>query len=447
MAAMMRRSEIAGSASVRSPRISIKSQYWPAADRAQARFRTPRGIRRNPRLNRISTAAEEDARDHGWEGVDKRDVEAMRVPVAAHAADTGAVIGQSGLGRAIPILIVLLVLGIAPTVLVNYSALQGTRDQLVDLTVTNLRARSTSTAASIDTYIQARRRDIVAVSQVPDVIAYAQNLGNQGQRDLARAALATAATASTAYESIAILTLDGTIMAASIQTDEGTNVRFRDYFQNARAGLVYISDPSYSVITNKPALFFSAPIKTTDGVLVGVVRSRINLGQIWEFVEGDQGAVGANSRSFLVDDYGIRLAVSETKGNRDKAESLIYKPIAPIDRETATRLATDKRFGQTSAEQLTIDPLPELRTTIDGMGRSGSAAFRYDASGVEQRAVATKLETKPWVYVVSVPPASFTSVLAGATTGVVSGLALAIAMAAIVTVWLVRSGTNSGTSK
>jgi len=344
-------------------------------------------------------------------------------------------------------LIVLLVLGIAPTVLVNYTAIQGTRDQLVELSVTNLRARSMSTAASIDAYIQARRRDIVIVSQVPDVIAYAQNLGNQGQRELARAALASAATTSTAYESIAILTLDGTIMAASIQTDEGTNVRFRDYFQNARAGLVYISDPSYSVITNKPALFFSAPIKTTDGVLVGVVRSRINLGQIWEFVEGDQGAVGANSRAFLVDDYGIRLAVSETKGNRDKAESLIYKPIAPIDRETATRLAIDKRFGQTSAEQLTIDPLPELKAVTDGMSRSGPVAFRFDANGVEQRAVATKLESKPWVYVVSVPPGSFTSVLTGATSGVVSGLALAIAMAAIVTVWLVRSGPKPSSPK
>ena len=203
----------------------------------------------------------------------------MRVPVAARATDVGVIVERPAWGRAISILIVLLVLGIAPTALVNYSALQGTREQLVDLSVANLRARSTSTAASIDAYIQARRRDIVAVSQVPDVIAYAQNLGNQGQRDLARSALATAATASTAYESIAILTLDGTIMAASIQTDEGTNVRFRDYFQNARAGQVYISDPSYSVITNRPALFFSAPIKTTDGVLVGVVRSRINLGQ------------------------------------------------------------------------------------------------------------------------------------------------------------------------
>jgi len=371
----------------------------------------------------------------------------MRVPVAAHATDAGVAIGSPGWLRAIPILIVLLVLGIAPTVFVNYSALQGTRDQLTDLSVTNLRTRSMSTAASIDAYIQARRRDIVTVSQLPDVIAYAQNLGNQGQRDLARAALAGAATASTAYESIAILTLDGTIMAASIQTDEGTNVRFRDYFQNARAGLVYISDPSYSVITNKPALFFSAPIKTTDGVLVGVVRSRINLGQIWEFVESDQGSVGAGSRAFLVDDYGIRLAVSETKGNRDKAESLIYKPIAPIDRDTATRLATDKRFGQTSAEQLTIDPLPELKTVMDTMPRSGAVPFRFEASGVEQRAVATRLESKPWTYVVSMPPASYTSVLAGATTGVVAGLGFAIAMAAIVTVWLVRSTTQPRSSR
>lgn len=354
--------------------------------------------------------------------------------------DAGLRIAPSALVRAFPILIVLLVLGIAPAVFVNYTALEGTRDRLLDLSVNNLQARSMSTAASIDAYIQARRREIVVASQLPDLIAYAQNLGNQGQRDLARSALAGTAAGSTAYESVALLTLDGTIMAASIQTDEGTNVRFRDYFQNARAGLVHISDPSYSVITNRPALFFSAPIKTTDGVLVGVVRSRINLSQIWDLVEGDQGSVGASSRSFLVDDYGIRLAVSETKGNRDRAESLIYKPIAPIDRDTATRLATDKRFGQTSAEQLIIDPLPELKKVTEGMSRPGAVAFQFNASGVEQRAVATRLESKPWVYVVTIPPASYTGVLTGATSGVAGGLALASAMALLITAWLVRSG-------
>jgi C4-dicarboxylate-specific signal transduction histidine kinase len=228
-------------------------------------------------------------------------------------------------------------------------------------------------------------------------------------------------------------------MAASIQTDEGTNLRFRDYFQNARTGQAYVSDPSYSVITNKPALFFSAPVKTTDGVLVGVVRSRINLGVIWDLVENDLGSIGAGARSFLVDDFGIRLAVAETKGNRDKAESLIYKVIAPIERDVALKLAADRRFGQKSAEQLIVDPLPELKAVIDGMARPGAVPFTFTAAGVDQRAVATRLESKPWVYVVTMPPASYTSVLSGATTGQTAGVVFAVALAALIAAWFARS--------
>jgi C4-dicarboxylate-specific signal transduction histidine kinase len=346
--------------------------------------------------------------------------------------------------RVVPVLLALLFLGVAPAVFVDAAARQATRNRLVDLSVANLSARSASTAAAIDAYIQSRRRDIVVVSQLPDVIAYAQNLGNQAQRDLARGALAGAASVSPAYESIAVLSLDGTIMAASIQTDEGTNVRFRDYFQNARAGVAYVSDPSYSVITNKPALFFSAPVKTTDGVLVGVVRSRINLSQIWDLIEGDLGSVGAGAHSLLVDDYGIRLGVSETRGSRDKAESLIYKPIAPIDHDTAQRLAVDKRFGQMSAEQLIIDPLPELRATIEGMPRGGSAAFAFTAGGVEQRGVATRLDSKPWVYVVAMAPGSYTSAVAGPSAELYVAIALAALGAALITVWFVRSTAEFG---
>jgi C4-dicarboxylate-specific signal transduction histidine kinase len=334
---------------------------------------------------------------------------------------------------------ILLVLGLAPMELGGSVALQGTRDRLSDLALTNLTSRSTATAAAIDSYIQTRRRDIVAVSQVPDIIAYAQNIGDAGQRNLARAALAAAAGIGPEYESIAVLDLNGTVMAASIQTDEGTNLRFRDYFQNARTGQAYISDPSYSVITNKPALFFSAPVKTTDGVLVGVVRSRINLGVIWDLVENDLGSIGAGARSFLVDDFGIRLAVAETKGNRDKAESLIYKVIAPIERDVAVKLAADRRFGQKSAEQLVVDPLPELRSVIDGMTRPGAVPFSFTASGVDTRAVATKMESKPWVYVVTMPPASYTVVLAGANTGQTAGVVFAVALAALIAAWFARS--------
>ena len=346
----------------------------------------------------------------------------------------------------VPIFIALLFLGLAPLTVATNVALPATRDRLVDLAVANVSARSTGTAAAIDAYIQTRRRDIIAVSQLPDIIAYAQNINDQAQRALARGALAAAAAVASEYESIAVLDLTGTIMAASIQTDEGTNVRFRDYFQNARTGQVYVSDPSYSVITNKPALFFSAPVKTTDGNLVGVVRSRINLGVIWDYVESDLGASGPGTRSFLVDDFGIRLAVSETKGNRDKAESMIYKVIAPIDHDTAVKLAADKRFGQRSAEQLVVDPLPELKTVIDGMSRPGSTTFAYSASGADLKAVATKLESKPWVYVVAMPPSTYTSALTGTSSGENSATILAVALAALITIWFTRRTFTRGGS-
>lgn len=338
----------------------------------------------------------------------------------------------------VPVFLALLGVALLPLQVATNVAIPSTRDRLVDLAVANVTARSTQTAAAIDAYIQTRRKDIVNVSQMPDIIAYAQNIGDQQQRGLARASLAAAAAVAPEYESIAVLDLTGTIMAASIQTDEGTNVRFRDYFQNARTGQVFVSDPSYSVITNKPALFFSAPVKTTDGTLVGVVRSRINLAVIWDYVESDLGSSGPGTRSFLVDDYGIRLAVSETKGHRDQAESLIYKVIAPIDRDTATRLAADKRFGQRSAEQLIVDPLPELKTVIDGMSRPSSATFGYSAAGVDLKAVATKLESKPWTYVVAMPPSAYTNVLAGAATGQTTAVVLGVSLAALASAWFAR---------
>jgi C4-dicarboxylate-specific signal transduction histidine kinase len=366
----------------------------------------------------------------------------MNQPIASNAAtlpQIGPSVRRRGfLSPALGLFLLLFTVALVPIAVGDVAIITNTRDRLTNLAVANLRERSTSTANAMDAYVQARRRDIVLVSQLPDVIAYLQNQDDEVQRDAARGALQLAASVSQAYESIAALSLDGAIVAASVLSDEGTNVRFRDYYQNARAGAVYISDPSYSVITNRPALFFSAPVKNTSGLLVGVVRSRLNLTQIWDLVESDGGSVGRGATSVLVDDYGIRLGVSETRNNRDRAEALIYKPIAPIDLDTARRLAADKRFGQKTADQLVIDPLPELRSLLDVLPAGGTSAFSFESRGVEQRGVATRLVSKPWVYVVSVPPGSYTSVIGDTGFDVVGGIVLALTLAALGTLLLPR---------
>src|ERR1700716_4472667 len=200
------------------------------------------------------------------------------------------------------VLAALVIVGVAPIALVSVVSTNNTRNDLTLLGVTNIRQRSTSTANAIDAYLASRLGDIILVAKLPDIVRYATNLGDQESRAAARVALSAAAARSPEYESVAVVDPDGNIVAASVPTDEGTSVKFREYFTTAFKGTSYISDPSYSVITNKPALFFSAPVKDGDRVLA-VVRTRVNLAAIWDVVEGDLGAVGVGSHGFLVDDY------------------------------------------------------------------------------------------------------------------------------------------------
>lgn len=334
----------------------------------------------------------------------------------------------------------LLVVGVVPIALVSAVSIQNTRNDLTALGVTNIKQRSTSTASAIDAYLQSRLGDIVLVGKLPDIVRYGQNLSDPDAKLAARQALTDAAARSPEYESIAVVDPSGTIAAASVQTDEGTSVKFREYFISALKGTSYISDPSYSVITHRPALFFSAPV--TDGkVVLAVVRTRVNLAAVWDIVETDQGSVGEGAHGFLVDDYGIRLAVSETKGHRDQAEALIYQPIAPIDPATVTKLVADKRFGLKTPDQLIIDPLPTLKTQLDILpkGTSATAQFAFGTGTAEQRGVVTRLVAKPWAYILAVPLTTYTKAADDATFNALSVVAIGLLLSFAIGIVLTRS--------
>ena len=338
------------------------------------------------------------------------------------------------------VLAALFVVGVVPIALVSVVSIQQTRSDLTGLGVTNIQQRSTSTASAIDAYLASRLGDIVMVGKLPDVVRFGQNLTSAAARDAARLALSAAAARAPEYESVAVVDPNGTIVAASVQTDEGTSVKFREYFTTALKGTPYISDPSYSVITNRPALFFSAPV--TDGkVVFAVVRTRVNLAAVWDVVEADAGAVGVGAHGFLVDDYGIRLAVSETKGRREQAESLIYKPIAPIDSDTVTKLVADKRFGAKTPDQLVIDPLPTLKSALDVLprGKTATAQFAFGAGVAEERGVVTRLVAKPWAYVLAVPLTTYTKAADDATMNALSVGVIGLLLSFVIGVVLTRS--------
>src|SRR5258706_112507 len=149
------------------------------------------------------------------------------------------------------VLVALLVVGVVPIALVSAVSINNTRTDLTPLGITNIQQRSPSTAGGIDAYLPSRLGDIVLVGKLPDIVRFSANLGDANAKAAARLALSAAAARSPEYESVAVVAPDGKIAAASVPTDEGTSVAFREYFLTAMKGQSYISDPSYSVITNK----------------------------------------------------------------------------------------------------------------------------------------------------------------------------------------------------
>jgi len=321
---------------------------------------------------------------------------------------------------------------------VSVVSIRSTRSDLIDLGVTNIQQRSTGTAAALDAYLTNRLEDIVLVGRTPDVIRYVI-YNDPAIKDAARDALRAAASRSQDYESVAIIDLTGRIVAASVPADEGTDVAFREYFVQPKAtGNAFISDPGYSVITKKPAMFFAAPVKDAQGHVLAVVRSRVNLAAIWNIVEADGGSVGAGAHSVLVDEYGIRLAVSESKGHRAQVESAVFRPIAPLDAAALATLSQDKRFGTTTPQQLVVDPLPSLQSAVSTL-KAGTAEFGSGTGAAEQRGVVTKLTAKPWSYVIAVPLSTYTKVADDATYNAASVVAIGLLLSFVVGVFLTRS--------
>src|SRR3989442_291379 len=123
------------------------------------------------------------------------------------------------------VLTALLIVGVAPIALVSFISIQGTRNDLTNLGVTNIKQRSISTANAIDAYLQSRLGDIVLVAKLPDIVRYAQNFGDQGARAAARTALPAAAARSPAYERAAAV--DGAapgLWARKVQREQAASV-------------------------------------------------------------------------------------------------------------------------------------------------------------------------------------------------------------------------------
>ncbi len=301
-----------------------------------------------------------------------------------------------------------LLVSLVPTILITLIGVTLARESLVEQGDTNLRANAAHTSSAVDQYLNAHLEDVVQISLAQEVSAFTSD-----PRDAAygRLALNTlkAASSKTDYDSVAIIDSSGTIVLSSAERDIKTNVQFRPGFVEALKGISSVSPPSISVITGRPAIFFSAPVRDAGGTIVGVVQSRLGLHGIWGLVEKDQDVAGPGTVGLLLDEYGIRVAHSSSRVSREKMEnSLLFRPVAALSADAVSALTAEKRFANTAPETLPVRPLPEVAALLEtSSARTFDSAA--DESAERHRAVIVPLETKPWHYVVMAPLPTFTN--------------------------------------
>ncbi len=335
-----------------------------------------------------------------------------------------------------------LALTLVPLVLITTFVMTYSRNILLNQGNMQLQAAGRSTAQQIDQELEDQREYITMMGQMPEIVRYAQNQNDASARDSALKALKAAANRSADYESVGILDNQGKVILSSAATDTGSDFRFRPYFVEALKGESHISDPSIAILTNQPVIFYSAPVKNDSGTVIGVVRSRLNLDAIWSLVERDANITGPGSFGMLFDENGLRLADSNSKGNRQWVQdNLLFRAIAPLPPQVERALISENRFGKRSAEGVQIVPLPEIAAHLASQD-TNVFTTRSDVNSTLNQATIIGLRNKPWLYVVSAPQATFTAPAdAVSVFAIISAVVLGI-IAVVLAIVLSRSITR-----
>lgn len=304
--------------------------------------------------------------------------------------------------------LVLLLVALVPMGLLTYRNYLDSRQALLSSTTTQLVGHAGLQANSIDSFLADRVSSAELLASLPGIGAYLQQPA--GSR--------TGATADTFAATNAVATAKGS--AAYFLDSKGTNALTTDvgianqqfanqsYFQEAMKGQNYIESPSVTTESTQYSLFFAAPVRGSNGAVVGVAVLRVPASQLQQVLQTDANVLAPGSYGILLDSYGIRVA-----NGADPKEN--FTAIAPLAAgEQQLLVAQQQRFGLSDTGTpltpgLSAAPqIAQLTRMLTTPGAAGHAAVTPGVGAMPTvEAAAVRLRAKEWTYVEVVPQAAF----------------------------------------
>jgi putative methionine-R-sulfoxide reductase with GAF domain len=196
-------------------------------------------------------------------------------------------------------------------------------------------------------------------------------------------------------DSVAVIDLNGITLLDTFTGDIGVDKSSRSYFKKPlESGLPYVSDLEFSQTTGAASIYFSAPVRSASGEIVGVLRARYNAAVLQEIVSANNGLLGEGSFAVLLDSQrNVRLA-------HGLLPALIFKSVVPMDSATLSDLQSRRLMPPGSAEELSTN-LPQFEAALKN-AKTQPFFVGQLATGLERGAI-VNMQTQEWAVVYAQP--------------------------------------------
>jgi len=302
--------------------------------------------------------------------------------------------------RAWPIFIklsvTLLMTALLPMIFTAYYNLQGSVASISETELRNLKQLSMATANRIDQLINDTRFLAKYLATEKDIIQLV-NRRDKTVSDSVQGKLQRLVFADSKLELLLIMDKKGNVLSAPADKFIGRNYSYREYFQAAVQGRIYVSNITVGDVTRKPGLFFSGPILGKSGKVEGVVVVKISGSAVSSIIDE---ANTDEHIAYLIDSEGVLIHHPD--------RSLLYKSLVQLSPQSLERIVKSKRFLLDNIESLGFDVLADA---VVGAKVSGTVNYISPLSGEEEISGYAPVKSHRWVVGISTKQSNFSAPL------------------------------------
>lgn len=276
------------------------------------------------------------------------------------------------------------------------------RPMLMSQAQTTMKADANTHAQLINNYFVDRMREVLSLAQTPIAQDYLIEPAKNKQNAIVQNGQAVANYLDPHYILWVLFDMQGKPLISYPSNNSGVTFQPHGRYvippedaQKLLLGKPFVSAVYYDPASNKAMVDIYAPsFSFTLNKPLGFVRATLTLDYIWSIVNGEKGANGAGSYTFILDENGVRIA--------DPDPHRLMTSIADPDPDAARMMREEARFGK-GVNGPQVQAEPDLYTQLQQT--NGPATFDLQPAGQSDHYQVARqaISSVPWTYLVLIP--------------------------------------------